>query len=40
MVVGLVLSQALPVKEKKPTAEEEKHAAEGHEGDGSDDWVR
>lgn len=40
MVAGLVLSEALPVKEKKPTSEDEKHAAEAHEGEGSDDWVR
>lgn len=39
VVAGLVLSEALPVKEKKPTSEEEKKAAEAHEGEGSDDWV-
>ena len=39
VVVGLVVTQALPVKEKKPTPEEEKKAAEAHEGDGTDDWV-
>ena len=36
--MGVVVTQALPVKEK-PTPEEEKKAAEAHEGDGTDDWV-
>lgn len=36
--MGLVLTQGLPVKEKKPTPEEEKKAAEAHEGDDTDDW--
>lgn len=39
VVMGLVLTQSLPVKEKKPTPEEEKKAAEAHEGDDTDDWV-
>lgn len=38
VVLGLVLTQGLPVKEKKPTPEEEKKAAEAHEGDDTDDW--
>ncbi|XP_045123393.1 nucleobindin-2-like isoform X2 [Portunus trituberculatus] len=38
VAVGVVVTKALPVKDKKPTPEEEKKAAEAHEGDGTDDW--
>ncbi|XP_063869359.1 nucleobindin-2-like isoform X2 [Scylla paramamosain] len=38
VVVGVVVTQGLPVKEKKPIPEEEKKSAEVHEGVGTDDW--